>query len=147
MLPMTEEELGPVIAASAAALILLRGTLEPQSWMGGHFEYHGEKRGQLTGRAAMATALVCGVSGAMVGTIFHKLVHILKDIAWKKRIVSTSYDVGKTQPCTSSNNGGILSLVFNRNVSWLDFAKGVCNAPSRGKTQPSQPRNTDYPAH
>ena len=31
----------------------------------------------------MATSLLCGVGGAVLGTCFHKFVHILKDIFWK----------------------------------------------------------------
>ena len=82
MSPAAKDALGPAVVASAAALLLIRGLLKGSSLVGGHFSYGAIEA--LSGRAAMATSLLCGVGGAVLGTCFHKFVHILKDIFWKQ---------------------------------------------------------------
>lgn len=82
MASVASDALGPAVVASAAALILIRGVLAPKSSMGGHFTYQPVVNG-LSGRAAVVTSIVAGVGGALLGTIFHKLVHLLKDVLWK----------------------------------------------------------------
>ena len=83
MTPSTRDALGPSIAASAVGLVLIRGGLMPGANVGGHFTYW--PVGGLSGRAAIVTAIVCGTGGALLGTIFHKVVHILKDVLWKQQ--------------------------------------------------------------
>jgi H+/Cl- antiporter ClcA len=75
-----DKALSPSILASVAALAVIRGLLVPSKTVGGHFSYGAV--GALSGRAMMTTAVVCGVGGALVGTVFHKLVSQLKDVAW-----------------------------------------------------------------
>ena len=70
----------PAVAASVAALALLRVVLEPSGAVGGHFSYGSV--GALGGRAMMIAALICGVGGAAIGTVFHKAVAVLKRILW-----------------------------------------------------------------
>lgn len=82
MTSAAKDTLGPAVAASAGALLLLRGFLQGSSLIGGHFSYGAIEA--LSGRAAMATSLLCGAGGALLGTGFHKFVHILKDILWKQ---------------------------------------------------------------
>ncbi|KAL7541827.1 hypothetical protein ACHAXR_011260 [Thalassiosira sp. AJA248-18] len=101
MSSVAKDALGPAVAASASALLLIRGVLAPKSSIGGHFTY--QLVNDLSGRAAIVTSIVAGVGGAILGTIFHKLVHLLKDILWKE------------QNNTSAKSKNI-SIIYNREV-------------------------------
>jgi len=70
MCSLAKDALVPAIAASVVALMLIRGVLDPHSSVGGHFK-HLPVEGILSGRAAIATSIVCGVGGAFLGTLFH----------------------------------------------------------------------------
>ena len=75
-----ERALSPAVVASVVALALIRAFLVPANTVGGHFTYGAV--GALSGRAMMTTAAACGVGGAAIGTVFHKLVTFMKQIAW-----------------------------------------------------------------
>ena len=103
------------IAASIAALFLLRGVLTPGAMMGGHFDYG--IMGAITGREAMGVALLGSVMGATVGTLFHKTVVVLKRILWgtkgtysRRRKILTKAGVGLLV--------GLLSTQFPQTMFW-----------------------------
>jgi len=91
MCSLAKDALVPAVAASVVALMLIRGVLDPHSSVGGHFTYL-PMENILSGRAAIATSLVCGVGGTFLGTLFHKLVHFLKDLFWKMEQKSKALD-------------------------------------------------------
>lgn len=76
-----ERALPPAIVASLAALFLVRGLILPSTLVGGHFSYGAV--GDLSGRLMMGTALASGVGGALLGTLFHKLVAAFKKVFWR----------------------------------------------------------------
>lgn len=75
---------GPTLAASVAAIILVRGLLDPSAAVGGHFAYTvvGSSVMELSGRTMVATGLGCGIVGAGLGTVFHKVYAMFKSILW-----------------------------------------------------------------
>lgn len=83
MASVAKDALGPAVAASIAALVIIRGILLPHAAVGGHFAY--DAVGAMGGRSAMSTALACGLGGALIGTGFHKLVHLLKSVLWREK--------------------------------------------------------------
>ena len=104
-----ETALAPSIVASLAALVILRGVLAPSLQIGGHFTYGSGAAalGSAAARAAAAspingltmitTSMICGMGGAMIGTIFHKFVALLKQVAWYYPTTSTTATTsGKT---------------------------------------------------
>jgi len=84
MSPAASDALVPTIVASMAAIVLIRGVLNPGGAIGGHFAYFVAEGGALGGRTAIGTALGCGVGGALLGTIFQKAVAIIKGRLWAK---------------------------------------------------------------
>jgi len=108
----TADALGPSIAASAAALLLIRGMLQSTKTIGGHFTYSSALG--LTGGAAMLTSVICGITGAAIGTVFHKLVHALKHQLWNPK--------RKTRPVLVKTLIGIcvgfLSMSFPQTMFW-----------------------------
>ncbi|CAJ1946527.1 unnamed protein product [Cylindrotheca closterium] len=117
----SDRALSPSILSSIAAITVIRGILLPAKAVGGHFAYGSID--VLSGRTMMATAAICGLGGAFIGTIFHKLVHLLKDIAWpasandKKRGGFS----GKRQVMAKALIGltvGILSSKFPQTLFW-----------------------------
>jgi H+/Cl- antiporter ClcA len=77
--------LSSTIISSIAALITIRAVFEPYSAIGGHFDY-GKVIDLLSGRTMIVTSVACGAGGALLGTVFHKLVAIIKKIAWNTKI-------------------------------------------------------------
>lgn len=75
-----ESALSPAVIASVAALVIIRAVLMPSTIVGGHFTYG--TVGALSGRSMIATAVACSFGGALLGTFFHKFVHLLKAVAW-----------------------------------------------------------------
>lgn len=122
MSPAAKDALGPAVVASAAALLLIRGLLKGSSLVGGHFSYGTIEA--LSGRAAMATSLLCGVGGAVLGTCFHKFVHILKDTFWKqgpsnnetKRSIFVNREV--VVKTTIGVLVGFLSMMYPQTMFW-----------------------------
>jgi H+/Cl- antiporter ClcA len=80
--------LSPSVVASLAALVVMRGIVSPQTLVGGHFDYGSV--GALTGGHMIRIALATGVGGAVLGTVFHKSVTLLKQVAWPAAVTSTS---------------------------------------------------------
>jgi H+/Cl- antiporter ClcA len=76
-----DQALAPAVVASLSALVVIRALLAPSISVGGHFTYGAV--GALSGRAMMATAITFGAGGALIGTLFHKLVSNMKKIAWQ----------------------------------------------------------------
>lgn len=72
--------LSSTIMSSIAALVAIQAVFDPLSAVGGHFSYGSV--GTLTGRTMIATAIACGAGGGLLGTVFHKLVGIFKNISW-----------------------------------------------------------------
>mmetsp|Transcript_11812 Transcript_11812/g.33695 ORF Transcript_11812/g.33695 Transcript_11812/m.33695 type:complete len:559 (+) Transcript_11812:178-1854(+) len=95
MASAARDALGPAVAASVAALVIIRGILLPRAAVGGHFSYGAV--GALGGRAAMSTALACGLGGAIIGTGFHKLVHLMKGILWTEKATCTKKEKGEVR--------------------------------------------------
>ena len=121
------DSLGPAVAASAAALFLIRGAFKGGSPLGGHFMYHASDAiGALSGRAAMATSLLCGLGGAVLGTCFHTLVHALKDIFWAPSSANKVETRGKTslinrEVLVKTSIGvavGVLSMLYPQSTFW-----------------------------
>ena len=112
-----ERALSPAVVASVAALALIRGLLVPSTVVGGHFAYGAV--GNLSGRAMMTTAVTFGIGGAMVGTVFHKLVTWMKQLAW--RTSSDQKGIWKRHLIVKTTIGllvGILSSNFPQTLFW-----------------------------
>ena len=75
-----KEALSPAVAASVAALVVIRAVLLPHKAVGGHFSYG--LVGALSGRTMILAALGSSVAGAVLGTVFHKFVAFLKGGMW-----------------------------------------------------------------
>ena len=75
-----KEALSPAVAASVAGLVLLRMFLIPDASVGGHFSYGAVSGSALSGRTMMLTALSSSILGAVLGTVFHKTVALMKTI-------------------------------------------------------------------
>lgn len=114
-----DKALSPSILASVAALAVLRGFLVPAKAVGGHFSYG--TVGALSGRTMMATAVICGTGGALVGTAFHKLVSQLKKIAWTVKSGGREKSPWKRQVLVKTLIGllvGIISSKFPQTLFW-----------------------------
>mmetsp|Transcript_9474 Transcript_9474/g.10834 ORF Transcript_9474/g.10834 Transcript_9474/m.10834 type:complete len:559 (-) Transcript_9474:198-1874(-) len=94
-----KKALSSTIISSIAALVVIRGILQPQALIGGHFNYG--TVGSLTGRTMIITAVACGAGGAFLGTVFHKLVGVIKKIAWTAKI---SNDGAKSDNINNNKN-------------------------------------------
>lgn len=94
-----KKALSSTIISSIAALVVIRGILQPQALIGGHFNYG--TVGSLTGRTMIITAVACGAGGAFLGTVFHKLVGVIKKIAWTAKIWN---DGAKSDNINNNNN-------------------------------------------
>jgi H+/Cl- antiporter ClcA len=77
---MAAAALSPCVVASVAAFGVMRGLVYPQALVGGHYDYG--TVGALTGRTMIRISLAAGVGGAVLGTVFHKSVAMLKQVAW-----------------------------------------------------------------
>jgi H+/Cl- antiporter ClcA len=101
--------LSSTIISSIAALITIRAVFEPYSAIGGHFDY-GKVIDLLSGRTMIVTSVACGAGGALLGTVFHKLVAIIKKIAWNTKI----------PPIINNGNGAKSdSIDRKKNNSWI----------------------------
>ena len=112
------DALSPAVIASVAAIALIRAFLVPYKAVGGHFNYG--MVGALSGRTMIATALACGTGGALIGTVFHKLVHALKHIAWPSTN-NDSKSPWKRQILVKTAIGlmvGILSTNYPQTMFW-----------------------------
>lgn len=78
-----KDALSPAVAASVAGLVLLRAVLIPNADVGGHF-YYGAV-GALSGRTMILAALASSILGALLGTVFHKVVASLKQAFWTSK--------------------------------------------------------------
>lgn len=76
-----KQALSSTIMSSIAALVVIQAIFDPSSAVGGHFDYG--TVGVLTGRTMIATALVCGAGGGLLGTVFQALVGAIKKVSWK----------------------------------------------------------------
>jgi H+/Cl- antiporter ClcA len=76
-----DQALAPSVVASLSALVVIRALLVPSVTVGGHFTYG--TVGALSGRVMMGTAIVFGAGGAVIGTLFHKVVSNMKKVAWQ----------------------------------------------------------------
>lgn len=161
--------LSPAVVASIAAIILIRGILVPGKAIGGHFAYG--SIGFLSGRAMIITALASGVGGAIIGTIFHKLVKILKSILWQpnnvnkknipaKKIIRTREVLVKTivglfvgllssfYPQTMFwGEGSLQCMIDGQKTAFLATRHGLPNALTNiANVNPSLPFNNAYEA-
>jgi H+/Cl- antiporter ClcA len=111
-----ERALSPAVIASVAALVVIRAFLVPSTAVGGHFAYG--TIGALSGRTMMTTAVTCGVGGAMVGTLFIKLVTLLKQVAWPKNDTKSPW---RRQLLVKTSIGvlvGLLSVNYPQTLFW-----------------------------
>lgn len=109
----------PAIAASVAALALLRTFLVPSMSVGGHFDYG--PVGALSGRLMMAIAIGCGIGGATLGTVFHKLVSFFKSIAWPASTTGKENSPWKRNVLVKTFIGllvGIISFKYPQTLFW-----------------------------
>ena len=107
----------PAIISSIAALTLIRGLLLPSVSVGGHYNYG--PVGTLSGRTMMITAVSCGLGGGVLGTLFHKIVHKLKKVAWNTKNKSES--PWKRQLIVKTAIGlivGVISTKFPQTLFW-----------------------------
>lgn len=110
-----DRALSPAITASVAALVLLRAFLLPSTSVGGHFTYGAV--GALSGRLMMTISVACGIGGATIGSLFHKLVTFFKHIAWP----STKAKSWKRQILVKTIIGlivGIISFNYPQTMFW-----------------------------
>ena len=90
------------MAASLAGMAFVRGMLTPNNNVGGHFLYAPRASvGVLTGGDTILVGLACGIGGAVVGTVFHETVRILKSLIWRPPPAK-----GMNKASSSDNNGG-----------------------------------------
>ncbi|CAB9513516.1 Chloride channel [Seminavis robusta] len=115
-----KEALSPAVAASVAALVLIRAILIPNATVGGHFAYG--TVGSITGRTMMMVAVGSSVIGAALGTVFHKAVALLKGICWP---TSSSNEKGnnawRRQVVVKTLIGlavGLLSSAYPQTLFW-----------------------------
>jgi H+/Cl- antiporter ClcA len=81
------QALSSTIMSSIAALVAIRALFNPSSAVGGHFNYGAV--GTLSGCTMIRTAFACGAGGALLGTLFHKLVGAIKQVSWATNTAST----------------------------------------------------------
>ena len=108
------EALSPAVAASVAALVLIRAFLLPNATVGGHFTYG--TVGALSGRTMMATAVASSAIGAVLGTVFHKAVAFLKGVVWQKDGKGWKREV--LVKTTIGLAVGLLSSYFPQTMFW-----------------------------
>ena len=108
--------LQPAVLSSLAAIVLMRGIFIPSAAVGGHFTYG--IVGEMSGRAMITTAVACGAGGALLGTLFHKTVHLMKDVVWSKKKEEKPW---KRQLAVKTTIGlivGILSTYYPQTLFW-----------------------------
>lgn len=113
-----DRALSPSIIASVSALVLVRLFLVPSEHIGGHFTY-GPMVGALSGQTMILTSIGSGIGGALLGTVFHKLVSALKKIIWKSS--DKTKTVWKRNLLVKTAIGlivGILSANYPQTMLW-----------------------------
>jgi H+/Cl- antiporter ClcA len=98
-------------------LALIRGFLVPSASVGGHFSYGSVN--VLSGRAMLLTSLACGLGGGGLGTVFHKMVHKMKKVAWSTK--NENEKPWKRQLVVKTLIGlivGIISTNFPQTLFW-----------------------------
>lgn len=114
--------LSPCILSSISAIILMRAVFLPSVPIGGHFTY--ATIGNLSGLSAITTAVASGMGGALIGTIFHKLVAAIKAIAWNspfKSSKNTTESKWKKSVIVKGLIGllvGIISTYYPQTLFW-----------------------------
>ena len=66
----------------------------------------------------ITTAVACGAGGALLGTLFHKTVHLMKDVVWSKKKEEKPW---KRQLAVKTTIGlivGILSTYYPQTLFW-----------------------------
>ena len=114
---------GAAIAASLAGFVFVRGGLEPNLNIGGHFTYGAKAAvGAITGKEMVLASLVCGIGGAVVGTCFHKTVAFLKSVLWPSS--NKSQSTNKEKYVTIAKKTlvalviGIISMYYPQTMFW-----------------------------
>ncbi|KAL3805918.1 hypothetical protein HJC23_007879 [Cyclotella cryptica] len=102
-------ELGPIIVASTLVPLLIKALIWPNASMKAFFTY-GEV-GDLNSREALAIGLGCGLVGAVLGTIFHQFVALLKGPLW-----STRQEFGAQSTGEESNKYNVIGFLTKRVV-------------------------------
>lgn len=137
------EALSPAVAASIAALVVIRAILLPHKDVGGHFAYGSV--GAISGRSMMTAALASGIGGALLGTIFHKSVTFLKGILWPTN-KNGGEDAWKREILIKTTIGvlvGLLSSYYPQTMFWgegslqcvIDGQKTPFSATKHGLSQ------------
>ena len=111
--------LAPSIISSISAITLIRGLLLPSKAVGGHFAYG--TVGALSGRAMILVALTCGAGGAVIGTLFHQAVAMMKSVAWRNNAVKGEKSYWKRPLLVKTLIGlavGIISTNYPQTLFW-----------------------------
>ena len=109
----------PSIISSISAITIIRAILLPNQAVGGHFTYGAV--GALSGRAMMLVACACGAGGAVLGTIFHRLVAMMKHVAWSTNTVKDGKSSWKRPLIVKTMIGlivGIISTNYPQTLFW-----------------------------
>jgi len=122
-----------VMMATLAGMAVVRGLLGPGAHVGGHFTYTAKAAvGALHGREMVLGGLLMGVSGAVVGTCFHKGVAFLKKSIWSKKSSSSkAVSIGKKLLLVMII--GWISTLFPQTMFWGEpslqcMVDGQCTA-------------------
>jgi len=119
------EALSPAVAASVAALVLIRAFLVPDTAVGGHFAYAAV--GSLSGRTMMISALVSSVIGAVLGTIFHKPLAFLKSILWPAKGAGNDKGLWKREVAIKTLIGLAVGLISSYMSQHSFGGRVACN--------------------
>jgi H+/Cl- antiporter ClcA len=133
--PFAAKSWSSAIAASLASMIVIRGYVTSTMNMGGHFLYGPRGTavtGTLIGKETIVASALCGIGGAVVGTLFHKSIALLKSILWQ-----TKNEKKLTTPSTATRitrmneklititkkvlvalSVGLLSMYFPQTMFW-----------------------------
>lgn len=88
ILPFAAKSWSVAVFASLAGMVVIRGYFTSAMNMGGHFLYGPRGTavtGTLIGQEAIVASFLCGIGGAVVGTLFHKSITFVKSILWQTK--------------------------------------------------------------
>ena len=132
--PFAAKSWSAAIAASLAGMVVIRGYFTSTMNMGGHFLYGPRGTavaGTITGQEAIVASLLCGIGGAVVGTLFHKSITLFKSILWQIKN-EKKLTISATEAATRMNEKfltvtkkilialsiGLLSMYFPQTMFW-----------------------------
>lgn len=137
ILPFAAKSWSAAIAASLAGMVIIRGCFTSTMTMGGHFLYGPRGTaitGSLRGQEAIVASLLCGIGGAVAGTLFHKCIIFFKSILWQTKntrkltppatVTATRMNEKKfltvAKKTLVASLIGLLSIYFPQTMFWGD---------------------------